>query len=353
MSGLEVFEIVVRGAAVGVLMLLALALLLDRPLTNVRLSGGLFNISTAAYVLLSGEETRALFGSYAFPVSFIAIYGTVFFWWFAAALFDDEFKWRWWRFAPLVFLPLAHVGHDMATASVLEVVLWYSHIGVNILMFADAFRLAVTNAADDLVTPRRRFRVVIAATVAIFGLAIAAAEIVERDIMLPDGLLLTQAIAILSLSLLFSAWLLRPDKELVGEGIAKQPVEHAPARKITLANPADQPAYERLTALMDAGAYREEGLTVAGLAEKVGLPEHQLRRLINQEMGFRNFSAFLNARRIEDAKTLLSDPATAKKQVLQIALELGYASIAPFNRAFKAATGQTPTEYRKKKLNGG
>ncbi|MHA7873540.1 MAG: helix-turn-helix domain-containing protein, partial [Hyphococcus sp.] len=66
-----------------------------------------------------------------------------------------------------------------------------------------------------------------------------------------------------------------------------------------------------------------------------------------------NFSAFLNARRIEDAKVMLSDPAMAKKQVLQIALELGYASIAPFNRAFKAATSQTPTEYRKEKLNNG
>ena len=53
------------------------------------------------------------------------------------------------------------------------------------------------------------------------------------------------------------------------------------------------------------------------------------------------------------AASVASDPAAAKKQVLQIALDLGYASIAPFNRAFKAATGKTPTEYRKEKLNNG
>lgn len=353
MSYIELFEIVIRGAAVGVLVLLAVALLLKRPLTNVRLCGGLFNISTATYVLLSGDGTRGLFGDYAFPVSFIAVYGTVFFWWFAAAFFDDEFQWRWWRFTPLIFLPMAHIGHDMASANALEAALWYSHIGVNILMFTDAFRLAVTNAADDLVNPRRRFRVVIAATVATFGLAIAAAEIIERDIILPDGLLLAQGIGIFVLSMIFGVWLLRPDHELLGERVATPSVEGAPARKPALASSADQPAYDKLTALMDAGIYREEGLSVARLAEKVGVPEHQLRRLINQEMGFRNFSAFLNARRIEDAKSLLADPSMAKKQVLQIALELGYASIAPFNRAFKAATDQTPTEYRKKKLNNG
>jgi AraC-like DNA-binding protein len=32
--------------------------------------------------------------------------------------------------------------------------------------------------------------------------------------------------------------------------------------------------------------------------------------------------------------------------VLSIALEAGFQSIGPFNRAFKAATGLTPTEFR-------
>ena len=80
------------------------------------------------------------------------------------------------------------------------------------------------------------------------------------------------------------------------------------------------------------------------------MPEHQLRKLINGALGFRNFSAFLNARRIPDAKAVLADPDNAKRQVLQIALDLGYGSIAPFNRAFKEATGQTPTEFRKTAL---
>ena len=33
--------------------------------------------------------------------------------------------------------------------------------------------------------------------------------------------------------------------------------------------------------------------------------------------------------------------------ILTIALDAGFASLGPFNRAFKAETGLTPTEYRR------
>ena len=84
------------------------------------------------------------------------------------------------------------------------------------------------------------------------------------------------------------------------------------------------------------------------LAERLDYPEHQLRRLINGHMGYRNFSAFLNSYRIEDAKRQLADPGFARTPVLTIALDLGYGSLGPFNRAFKAQTGMTPTEYRRR-----
>lgn len=103
---------------------------------------------------------------------------------------------------------------------------------------------------------------------------------------------------------------------------------------------------------MEEGAWREEGLTVATLAAKVGVPEHQLRALINGHLGCRNFSAFLNSYRLEEAKRILADPSEARRQVFQVALDVGFGSIAPFNRAFKEATGQTPTEFRKAALGG-
>jgi len=47
---------------------------------------------------------------------------------------------------------------------------------------------------------------------------------------------------------------------------------------------------------------------------------------------------------------VLADPARRDRPVLTVALEAGFQSIGPFNRAFKAATGLTPTEYRREKL---
>jgi AraC-like DNA-binding protein len=98
--------------------------------------------------------------------------------------------------------------------------------------------------------------------------------------------------------------------------------------------------------------YRQEGLTIGLLAVKLGLPEHRLRTLINQRLGHRNFNAFLNRYRIDEAKAALGDPDQMDVPVLTIALDAGFQSITPFNRAFKADTGLTPTEFRRMALAG-
>jgi AraC-like DNA-binding protein len=93
--------------------------------------------------------------------------------------------------------------------------------------------------------------------------------------------------------------------------------------------------------------YREPSLTIAALAHRMGLPEHRLRRLINRSLGHRNFNAYLNGHRIADIQRALRDPAQAATPVLTIAMDAGFQSLGPFNRAFKAATGLTPTEFRR------
>ncbi len=349
----DILETALRGGAAGVSFLLAFVLAGPGPGLLVRRFGAMFTFSTGVYVLLSGEASRALFAGMLLPVSFIAVFGPVFFWWFAAALFVDNLRWRWWRFAPLALLPMFHLGHVLAGPGVVEKIFWYAHIGLNTAMFLDGLRLALANAGDDLVNPRRRFRFAIAFTVAIAGLMIASAETINRNYLLPDALRMFHAAAIMVLNMVFAVWLLSPRMALFADPPAEPSASEVWTSKSETVAAADRAAYDRLMALMDGGAYREEGLSVALLAEKVGLPEHQLRKLINGALGFRNFSAFLNARRIEDAKLVLADPAAARKQILQIALDLGYGSIAPFNRAFKLATGQTPTEFRKAALGEG
>ncbi|MEQ1692148.1 MAG: helix-turn-helix domain-containing protein, partial [Gemmatimonas sp.] len=113
----------------------------------------------------------------------------------------------------------------------------------------------------------------------------------------------------------------------------------------------DRLVLTKLESLMAEGeAWKREGLTIGALAEDVGAPEHKLRRLINDHLGFRNFAAFVNARRIDAAKAQLSDPAKVRESVSAIAFDLGFGSLGPFNRAFKEVTGQTPTEWRRQRL---
>jgi AraC-like DNA-binding protein len=93
--------------------------------------------------------------------------------------------------------------------------------------------------------------------------------------------------------------------------------------------------------------YAREALTIAQLADLLGTQEHVLRRVINQGLGFRNFNDFLHTHRLKEAAGRLGDPQLRRIPVLTIALEVGYGSIGPFNRAFKERFGVTPTEYRR------
>ncbi len=115
---------------------------------------------------------------------------------------------------------------------------------------------------------------------------------------------------------------------------------------------ADQKLVNALMRLMaDERIYRQDNVTIGTLATRLKIPEYRLRRLINQRLGYRNFNVFLNNHRIEEAKAALADPTQAEVPVITIAMDAGFQSLGPFNRAFKATTGVTPTEYRKLKAS--
>jgi AraC-like DNA-binding protein len=111
------------------------------------------------------------------------------------------------------------------------------------------------------------------------------------------------------------------------------------------------PAGDKLTrrlqdleqAMTEHRAYRREGLSLAELAQTMHMTEAVLRELINQRLGFRNFNDFLHHHRLREATERL---AREDLPILTIALECGYGSIGPFNRAFKQRLGSTPTEFR-------
>jgi AraC-like DNA-binding protein len=95
-------------------------------------------------------------------------------------------------------------------------------------------------------------------------------------------------------------------------------------------------------------AYRDEKLTIAGLAAQLGEQEYRLRRLINGRLGHRNFAAFLNGYRLDEVRQALGEAEQNQVPILTIALDAGFGSLAPFNRAFRDAEGITPSVFRQR-----
>ena len=153
---------------------------------------------------------------------------------------------------------------------------------------------------------------------------------------------LLRAGLIFPVSILFLFWLTRFQSSIL---------DFAPAPKASSENlsiPAkDQVAHQRLVEIMtEDRPYLDPDLSIGRLAARVGVPAHQLRSIINQSLGFRNFSAFLARYRIADIKPLLSDLQNAGTPILTIALSNGFSSISTFNRAFKNEVGQTASQFR-------
>ncbi len=117
---------------------------------------------------------------------------------------------------------------------------------------------------------------------------------------------------------------------------------------------ADLPALARLTALLEEERVCErEGLSLKALAGLVGVPEYRLRKLIHEQLGYRNFNALLHDYRIREACRQLSDPDLRRTPILTIALSVGYASINTFSRGFRESMGVTPSAWREAQLGAG
>lgn len=89
--------------------------------------------------------------------------------------------------------------------------------------------------------------------------------------------------------------------------------------------------------------FAEEEVTIQMLASKIGLSTHQLSELLNSRLGM-GFAAYLNSKRIEEAKLLLKNDT--EDNILNIAFAVGFGSKTSFNVEFKKATGLTPKQYK-------
>lgn len=215
---------------------------------------------------------------------------------------------------------------------------------VSLILMADLVRVAFRDRADDLIEKRRVIRLVLPLLIAALAASILTFEMIVGAAIPYPAVQLANAVLILTLILFAGIVLFRTDTELLMQTVADTPLQENIGSDLS---PSETVLNDKLTAAMSGGYYREPGLTIAGLAEHLETPEHRLRALINQRLGHRNFSAFLNRHRIAEAKQRLADRGEVDLPVLTIAMDLGYNSLPTFNRAFRNETGTTPSEFRR------
>ncbi|SFJ61436.1 AraC family transcriptional regulator [Caulobacter sp. UNC279MFTsu5.1] len=337
-------EILARGIAIGGFAVTGLALVLDRRTTPARWVGGLFFACAIAHVIEGYRPGGVAVAPLVVCVLSVATTGL--FWTLAYALFTDERRFSPHRLWPAVGLvALWALARSMPPAICKP--FWLAFNLASVGLVAHALLMIWRGWRGDLVVQRRRLRgpVMIAAAGYILLLSLRDMAWIGGLPGLPASSLL-QAVALAALATAASAALLRAEPLLVVTPPADAAAPPSPAPVMDL-TPADRLVLARLATAMDEDeVWRGEDLSISALAALVGAPEHRLRRLINGVLGHRNFADYVNGRRIEAAKAALASPDLALKSISTIAYDLGFASLGPFNRAFRAAAGVTPTEWR-------
>lgn len=335
-------ELLVRGAAIGILILLSLRIGAGVR-TPARVTGALFSLASAAHTSTQFQPIMAVLGPVALPAWVLSVAGAGLFWAFALELFGDRPRLQPWRLAPAFALLGIAVAARLVPAQ-MATVFWLLHNLAGAGLMVHVLLVVWRGWRGDLVEARRRLRGPLLALAAVYTLALAIVQIGELYIGPATALSFVAAASLLVLSLASGGVFLRDDPQLFGPATAQAGPRRVP--------PRDEALAQRLRDALDRDeVWREEGLTIGALAQRLGAAEHHLRRLINEGLGYRNFAAFLNERRIAAAKAALADPAKGRTAISTIAYEVGFSSLAPFNRTFRELVGRPPRAWRQAALS--
>lgn len=353
---LDQLDLLARGGTVALLALWSWALMRDYRGATVARLAVLMNATIICYVvgglIWIGQPARPNF--WMLLIDGASVLAPAAFWLWADMWFSDRRRvgrWRWLLVTTFALLPAYQIGLRLTTGDY-SLVTWLL-VRIGMAGFGIAGLWAAWRGRDnDLVESRRRLRMTLVWAIGGFVLWVNVVEILvmgERW----DGYLrtLTQ-FAILLVTFAVSAALYSfANPHLFAPPSPVEP-DAPPAPDAAEPAPASPLAARLRQHMTHERPYRAEGLTIAALAAQLGEQEYRLRRLINGELGFRNFTAFLNSYRLSEVREALADPAQREVPILTIALDAGFGSLGPFNRAFREAEGKTPSAWRTAALSG-
>jgi AraC-like DNA-binding protein len=345
---MESIELIIRtvGVTASVILSVNLARTPDAPIVG-RICGALLCLGVAAYMPCSTGMCSKPIGT---PAVLLAAGVPFFFWGWTRSIMDDHFR----------LTPLPIVGAiALATLPLVTGAVWQSswsrwgvtlHSIIGIAFVIAALFEVLRTWREDLIEARRRLRLIVLVVTGTYSITVLTVELFLQNRPASDTLQLINA-TLLSLLLLILA------ASLLGLSIGLRDSfgwYSAPSATAVSVQPAavvvrdvEQELIDKLqNAMTEKAMYRDASLTVAVLANVVGVPERRLREVINRRLGHKNFPSYVNAFRLEEVRLRLADARNDHLPILTIALEAGFGSIVVFNRLFKECHSLTPTEFR-------
>ncbi len=332
-------EIVLAGVTLGAIMVVEIAVWRGRTSRLVRLAALLFGLDVVLYALGSAGALNALIEGRPWlqaPLAAFVCGGVGYFSLLVRAGFNDRpVAWT----AGLPVFALITIGMTaLHTSGNVRLMCLALYVLVCFALLAEAVGVLLGGWPGDLIDVRRRLRRPGAALTVALVLAILLDVLLgmaSRLGWLPSWLTGEREAGIALLAILVAA-----------QALTLHYPRAAPQKSPEV---DDTPVLHQIEAAMTIGeVWRQDSLTLADLVSLTHIPEYRLRRVIMVRLGHRNFPAFVNSYRIKAAmQQLVSAP---DETIAQVAFNSGFNSLSAFNRAFREVTGETPTQWRRKKL---
>jgi AraC-like DNA-binding protein len=339
-------DVIIRVAGATSLLLLVAACIGDRRTPDATTFFTPLAICLCGFLIGNTPDSALrLTGLVAGVAHLLSGYAAVFLWWFCLASFDRTFKPR----GPVLAVGLAWLLIASADRGLFGRAL--ADRGLSWLLVAIGFGMSVhlgwrlvRDREDDLLEKRRAARLPVAIFLAGQLLLDLIVDVVFGLDWRPRGFAIAQNAAILASALLLLA-------RLAPARASPSPRADTEARTIVAeraSTDAEGKLVERLRTLIEVErVHLDPHMTFEDFVQRMGASERVVRRLINRHLGHDHFRKFLNTYRVAEARRLMADPRRTNDKLITIAMDSGFASLASFNRVFRAAEACAPSDYRK------
>lgn len=338
-----IIDAFLRFSGVGMLLFIGALTLRDLRSSNCSFYLLLACISTASHFL--GFTPKLFQSPYEFQLlfRFLDVPMLLFIWLFTLSLFQKDFKLTLFHLiVGAIYCISIFVERLFQFGFINHLPLWWA-LQINtlsIIIIVQMITITLKERTDDLIEIRRKSRIYLVLMIAFSSTLMIVFSFIflvnENDIYQPTANIFSIWPAIIWLSY----WLVDIKENKFSFDVDKI---------INTFNSRDLDLQKKLNIeIIKNQCFLENKLSIGLLSKRLGVSAYRLRIFINQKLGYNNFSSYINTFRIDAIKQAFLNPKNSHLPILTIAMNHGFNSLAPFNRAFKSIEDITPSEFRRK-----